>query len=1831
MIFWYLIVFIVALVLSVALAPKPQGPRAALLDDFSFPTAEEGRPIPVVFGTVDITGPNVLWYGDLSTGKIKKHSLFGSSVIGYKYYIGFHLGLCYGPADAITKVVWGDKTAWTGNITVNGSDTINLPDLFGGEQREGGISGSFDVAFGADDQTANDYLAAKIGLVIPAYRGIVSFIWKTGTQPGPVGAFGAPSLIKSGYIGNTAYPKPVGVRVTRILKGWQGATWYPSKAVVDTTSMNPAHIIYQALTDTEWGMGVSLSFIDDAAFRTAADIFYTEGFGLSLMWNQEATIEDFVQTILNHCAASLVLRQDTQQYQLVPIRGGYDVGDLEVYTPADIISMDDFQRQGWGETVNEVSLTYTDPDTGKDTVITQQDLGNITAQGRRIPTPVELKGIRNNIIAQQVLSRELQTRSTPVAKGKFTIKTRAWAVPFGQVFALTWPSRQMEAVPSRVTGISRGSLKDNTIQIDWIEDVFALGLTAYLSPVTQQPQPPPLGAPPPNSEGSGATVISSTQTAPPTNPHDGDAYLVPNDATDIWAGHGGQVAIWNEDEQRYDFVTVPDGTLIFDSGQGGYVTSVGGSVGAPNFGANDVDARHVSYDDTNTSLGADNVQAAIEALMAQGSESAITVRAFVNGLFRAQTANLTLYDSPDGEVYTSRSTKGQTSLSSIIATGTGASVVYHAIRSNQAGSTAIAGATSIYGDWDWVDVSPVGTPLAGRRYFAETDKHVAWDVTGTIYVFDSVHSTWSPPGASTSYGSAIVPDAPVTWLRMGDDGGQNHDSGSGHNACDFSPKSGGEIGTGISPNKPGLVGEGKSVQCTGLTYVELFDSGGGVVNIFQGAQSFTMEMWIKKYSAPPGATCVLFSVNRLMNPSGSVAPVLLQWDPAAKTFNLQTWSLTLGGTSPAKERDLTSGAVSDIFDGGPHHIAITRNGSTGKLCIYLDGALAIEEATGTVTDLGSGAPLAPAGTIWGNVFNKGAPYYGSYVDEFACYSTALSAARIAAHYAEGADGVSAGFLVKEMFYDTPNIQYLIFGEVQDDLGSDVIETRPKLYTSPNLIDFNIKSSIAETPETDNMAIQQVAWQHAAEQVPAGAQPLLQRSFDVGDNAEAQATYHFKQVISGDDCSLYFISGSTFNVRVFPYFDGDFADQLGFGYTSPSGHDFHGGVIRIGDLFYAAGVTQLTVIDVTNGPRNGEQYTGLGNIYDVVTPSGRIFCTGNAVGDVTSHFIVELDPADVTGAELQKHSTSTQQTGGTGGLLSADNSYVYSTSCPTHPTDGITRWDTTTGAESTIQLTGMIAGEEKGYCTIIGSWIYRLWRFNRGGDGDCRVSRNKLSDGSPDPDGDIVTGLDPDFLQGTNIAPPIYEGRYLCYNRKLLIDTTSDATIADLKIYFQNVMAVALRKFNGGGDVAKFSYSTDGGATWVFPAIVFPTSSPAYGVDGCIWNGEKFVISGRGWSGVSTATPPATFDFSDPGTSGIPETSRLVLFGDGHRRMVAAVRGDYGVRGSLFSDDGLVWVKGPEIKAKASEVVYDDTVTLYGHSDVQGVLEDIKTILDSLISPPASSVTYDHTTSGLAATNVQTGIDELKTDINTVQSAVTALIATKGQPSGIASLDGSGTVPIAQLPSSITGAVSYQGTWNANTNSPDLGASSPVKGYYYVVATAGATSLGGITDWKIKDWAIYNGSTWEKVDNTEDVTSVAGRTGAIVLTSGDLSDLGAASGAAQLDAGGRIPISEQTLVTTLSETGTAFNLSASDAQKVTECANAAAQALTVQTNATVAVDVGQVFGYVQAGAGALSVVAAGGVTINVPSGRIAQARTQYSLICLHKIGTNEWNLYGDLHA
>ena len=90
-----------------------------------------------------------------------------------------------------------------------------------------------------------------------------------------------------------------------------------------------------------------------------------------------------------------------------------------------------------------------------------------------------------------------------------------------------------------------------------------------------------------------------------------------------------------------------------------------------------------------------------------------------------------------------------------------------------------------------------------------------------------------------------------------------------------------------------------------------------------------------------------------------------------------------------------------------------------------------------------------------------------------------------------------------------------------------------------------------------------------------------------------------------------------------------------------------------------------------------------------------------------------------------------------------------------------------------------------------------------------------------------------------------------------------------------------------------------------------------------------------------------------------------------------------------------------------------------------------------------------------------------------------------------------------VPASSLGLVNYQGTWNASTNTPTLVSSVGVAGSYYVVSVAGNTNLNGITSWFVGDWAIFNGTIWQKVNGTMLGTMAYQNANAVAITGGTI--------------------------------------------------------------------------------------------------------------------------------
>jgi hypothetical protein len=91
----------------------------------------------------------------------------------------------------------------------------------------------------------------------------------------------------------------------------------------------------------------------------------------------------------------------------------------------------------------------------------------------------------------------------------------------------------------------------------------------------------------------------------------------------------------------------------------------------------------------------------------------------------------------------------------------------------------------------------------------------------------------------------------------------------------------------------------------------------------------------------------------------------------------------------------------------------------------------------------------------------------------------------------------------------------------------------------------------------------------------------------------------------------------------------------------------------------------------------------------------------------------------------------------------------------------------------------------------------------------------------------------------------------------------------------------------------------------------------------------------------------------------------------------------------------------------------------------------------------------------------------------------------------------------------TGSLTYAGTWNASSNNPTLTSSVGTLNNYYVVSVAGSTNLNGISSWQVGDWAIFNGTVWQRIDGgaygtVNNVATGTGLTGGPITTTGTIS-------------------------------------------------------------------------------------------------------------------------------
>jgi hypothetical protein len=245
------------------------------------------------------------------------------------------------------------------------------------------------------------------------------------------------------------------------------------------TAMNPAHIIYQVMTDPSWGRGLPASMIDDATFRKAADQLFNEGFGLCLKWSQRDSISSFITTILEHVSAALRISRRTGLYELILLRQDYDPTTIPFFDAnSGLINVDSDGTSAQNTSFNEIIVTYHDPIQNVDLEVRAQNIASWQSNQSVLSRTNSYPGICSPELATRVAARDLNQQALGLKKFVITLDQSGRYLAPGDVFAFADLTRGISFMVMRVG------------KVTCLQDVFALPATGYTATPVQEWIPP---------------------------------------------------------------------------------------------------------------------------------------------------------------------------------------------------------------------------------------------------------------------------------------------------------------------------------------------------------------------------------------------------------------------------------------------------------------------------------------------------------------------------------------------------------------------------------------------------------------------------------------------------------------------------------------------------------------------------------------------------------------------------------------------------------------------------------------------------------------------------------------------------------------------------------------------------------------------------------------------------------------------------------------------------------------------------------------------------------------------------------------------------------------------------------------------------------------------------------------------------------------------------------------------------------------------------------------------------------------------------------------------
>jgi len=478
---WFLIALVIAsFIYTRFFAPKPniEDARPGKLDDIRFPRATAGAPIPMIYGKVRLRSPNTAWFGNFKSNPMKKND----QVVGYQYFLNMDLALCLGPDVTLHQVFAGKKSA-TVPITLNGNGVtflVNVPSLFGGPSKGGGLRGTIRYYSGGFTQSRNVLISglATNGADLPGYVGVAHVVFENNVETRTFPIIGTITTTNPFYIGTQATMQPLSFVLSRYPDGLGlGA----NRLIGD--DLNPAEIIYSLLTDQWGGLGLAAAEVEKSSFTAVGTTLKAESNGASLIVSNQNDATGVLEEILTQVDGILFQDPATGKINMRLVREDYVIGTLPVFDETNVESVDSFSRSSWSETSNQIRLIYNSrAKRYSEATAIAQDGASISAQGRVNSAELNYPAVTTEALATALATRELAYRSVPMFRATLRVTRAASALRPGDPFVFSWARFGLSQVVMRVQRFDFGELINGSVVLDCVQDKFAVAATVYAEP-----------------------------------------------------------------------------------------------------------------------------------------------------------------------------------------------------------------------------------------------------------------------------------------------------------------------------------------------------------------------------------------------------------------------------------------------------------------------------------------------------------------------------------------------------------------------------------------------------------------------------------------------------------------------------------------------------------------------------------------------------------------------------------------------------------------------------------------------------------------------------------------------------------------------------------------------------------------------------------------------------------------------------------------------------------------------------------------------------------------------------------------------------------------------------------------------------------------------------------------------------------------------------------------------------------------------------------------------------------------------------------------------------